>query len=149
MEGKWSTVRHNIQGNTCWHTQESHKNHKLFFIIWWKELVQMSPHTPVHVLSMKRPSLWVHKSFAYVDLDTLIFLVSSLSSGSYNLFSSFYTGSLRSQWRDLTETSHLEICVPKFIILYILSGCELNFCSNQLQEEGSVLLAGHDTDLWV
>lgn len=46
----------------------------------------MQTHTgPIHAASL----LWVHKSFDHVDLEDLVFIVSSIPSGSYIFFPAY------------------------------------------------------------
>jgi hypothetical protein len=51
-------------------------------------------------------------SFVDADLEGLVFLVSSMPSGSYTL-PPLQRGSLNSEGRFLMDTSHLELSVPR------------------------------------
>lgn len=57
-------------------------------------------------------------NFAHIDLEGLVFLISSSLSGSYI----FFLLSLSSEERDLAETSHLGLSVLRSPILCIVSG---------------------------
>lgn len=69
---------------------------------------------PVQVLCMLPLFLWAHISFAHVNLEGLIFLVSSDPSGSYP---ELWGG------RDLVMASHLGLSVSRSFTFCITSGC--------------------------
>lgn len=74
------------------------KHHTRSNIIYTEHLVQ------THTGLTHAPSLlWVHKSFNHVDLEDLVFIVSSIPSGSYIFFC---LGSLIPKLRNLMEISH-------------------------------------------
>lgn len=84
--------------------------------------------------------------FDHVDLEGLVFLVSSIASGCFTL--SPLLRFPESDRRDLKETSHLVLSVPKSLTLsalYLAVG--LCICSFLLQEEDSLMMDEQGTDL--
>ena len=82
-----------------------------------------------------------------VDVEGLVFMVSSIPFGSYALYaSSFLQSSLSSGWRDVMETSPVELTFPKSLILCIIYDCGSPICFHLLQEEVFLMVAEQGTD---
>ena len=89
--------------------------------------------------------LFIHLRFDHVDLEGLVFLVSSIASGCFTL--SPLLRFPESDRRDLKETSHLVLSVPKSLTLsalYLAVG--LCICSCLLQGEPSPMIAEQSND---
>lgn len=67
-------------------------------------------------------SLWGLMTFAHVDLEGLVILLSSVPSGS--------------EGTDLLETNHLELNVPRSLTLCVKSGCGPWFVFNEIRGPG-------------
>jgi hypothetical protein len=61
-------------------------------------------------------------NFAHVDLKGLVFLMSSISSGSY-IPSFLLCVSLKFEWEILVATFHLMLSISRSLILCIISVC--------------------------
>lgn len=99
---------------TSFYTQESRKYTKLEVIIYVHRLTQ--------VLSILLQSLEFIRDFIIVDLKGLVFLLSSILSGSYTLF--FYTSTWFSDPQDVTlDGDNLFLTESsKSLILYLVYG---------------------------
>ena len=83
-----------------------------------------------------------------LHLKGLIFLVSSISFVSYSLFHLLQCF-LSSVGRDLMETSHLGLSVPRSLTLCMLSGyCSLYLFLSAAWGEASLITAEQGTGLW-
>ena len=120
---------------TIIYTQESHKYTKLEHIIY----VHRTCFRPIQVLSILLQSLELIRDFIIVDLKGLVFLLSSIPSGSYTLFF-FYTSTWFSDPQDVTlDGDNLFLTESsKSLILYIMSGYgSLNLFPSALRENFS------------
>lgn len=90
------------------------------------------------VLSMPL-SLWVHMSFNHVDPSFLGFLHPLCVFSSFSLT---FIDSLISEGRQLMETFHLWLCVPRLCTLWLMSSHgSLCICSHLWQKEASLMIS--------
>lgn len=100
---------------------------------------------PVHAVAT---SLRVQMCTDHVDLGNLVFLVSSILSGSDILSASLHHRvpyALRG--RDLMEVLHLGLSVPRSPTLHIMSGWGSLYFSSCTAGEASLLMTEQDNDL--
>lgn len=76
-------------------------------------------------------------SFDHVHFEGLDLLVSSIPSGLYLLSADFSVGFLSPEGRDLMETFHLGLSVPRSLTICIMSVCGCPFLFHLLQEDAS------------
>lgn len=77
----------------------------------------------MQALWMLHKSLRVHASFAHVDAEGFIFLVSYVTFSSHTLSDSSSLGFPELEGRTLMETFYLGLRVPRSLTLFIMSAC--------------------------
>lgn len=85
--------------------------------------------------------------FTGVDLDGLVFLVTSIPSGSYTLLLPFLWAFLGTAGRNLMKASCLWLNVPRSLTLFTMSGWGCLRLFPLLQGEAFLMRAEQGTDL--
>lgn len=70
----------------------------------------------------------------------------SIPSVSYALFSTLLNDTQSPEGRDIMETHHLELNVPRLFTFYIILAAGFSICSHLLQEETYLMMAEPGTD---
>lgn len=77
--------------------------------------------------------LMIYKAF--------IFLLPSIFSDSYSPPTMPFAGFLKPEWRDLIETTYLELSIPRSFILCLMSRClDVCICSHLQQKEPFMMM---------